>query len=148
MITITLPYPLSANRYWRPVPIGKHITIVPTKEAKQYRKDVAGLLAAAGVIKPIAGRVAIEVRLYPHRPLDWQKRMRLHGDLWDDTVMCIDVDNANKVLLDALKGVAIEDDKWVRRLVAERMEPDGGEARVVVTIRPIVREVLQMELAA
>lgn len=148
MITLTLPYPLSANRYWRPVPIGKHITIVPTKEAKQYRKDVATLCAAAGVLAPLAGRVAIEVRLYPHRPLDWQKRMRLHGKAWDDTVMCIDIDNANKVLLDALKGVAIDDDKWVRRLTAERMEPDGGEARVVVTITRIAPTVQQLELAA
>lgn len=148
MITITLPYPLSANRYWRPVPIGKHITIVPTKEAKQYRKDVAALCAAAGVRTPLAGRVAVEVRLYPHRPLDWQKRMRLHGEAWDDTVMCIDVDNANKVLLDALKGVAIDDDKWVRKLTAERMEPDGGEARVVVTITRIAPAVRQLELVA
>lgn len=148
MITITLPYPLSANRYWRPVPIGKHITIVPTKEAKQYRKDVAALCAAAGVRAPLAGRVAVQVRLYPHRPLDWQKRMRLHGEAWDDTVMCIDVDNANKVLLDALKGVAIDDDKWVRKLTAERMEPDAGEARVVVTITRIAPTVQQLELAA
>lgn len=148
MITLTLPYPLSANRYWRPVPIGKHITIVPTKEAKQYRKDVAHLCAAAGVIRPLTGRVSIEVQLYPHRPLDWQKRQRLHGEAWDDTVMCIDVDNANKVLLDALKGVAIEDDKWVRRLLAERMEPDG-EARVVVTIRQVVSSApKQLELVA
>lgn len=149
MITLTLPYPLSANRYWRPVPIGKHITIVPTKEAKQYRKDVAHLCAAAGVIQPLTGRVSVEVQLYPHRPLDWQKRQRLHGEAWDDTVMCIDVDNANKVLLDALKGVAIEDDKWVRRLLAERMEPDGGEARVVVTIRQVVSSApKQLELVA
>lgn len=133
MIVITLPYPLSANRYWRPVPIGKHITIVPTKEAKQYRKDVAALCSAAGVREAITGRVSIDVRLYPHRPLDWAKRVRQFGATWDDTVQCIDIDNANKVLLDALKGVAIEDDKWVRRLTAERMEPDG-QARVVVTI--------------
>lgn len=51
-------------------------------------------------------------------------------------MQCIDLDNANKVLLDAMKGVAIDDDKWVRRIVAERMEPDG-EARVVVTITPL-----------
>lgn len=145
MIVITLPYPLSANRYWRPVPIGKHITIVPTKEAKQYRKDVAALCAAAGILNPIAGRVSVEVELYPHRPLDYATRMRKFGAAWDDTVMCIDVDNANKVLLDALKGVAIDDDKWVRRLTAERMEPDG-EARVVVRIAPMAVEKVQASL--
>lgn len=146
MIVLTLPYPLSANRYWRPVPIGKHITIVPTKEAKEYRKQVAAACIAANILTPMEGRVSISVRLYPHRPLDWQKRQRLHGATWDDTVQCIDIDNANKVLLDALKGVAIEDDKWVRRLVAERMEPDHGPARVVVTITPMAAEQRQGDL--
>ena len=135
-ITLTLPYPLSANRYWRPVKLGKHISIVPTTEAKAFRKDIAALCRAQGVRSVIAGRVHIDVKLYPARPLDWQKRMRLNGAAWDDTVRCIDIDNANKVLLDALKDVAIEDDKWVRRLTSERMEPDG-EARVVVTITAI-----------
>ena len=135
-ITLTLPYPLSANRYWRPVKLGKHISIVPTKEAKQFRIDILGLCRSQGVVKPITGRVHVDVKLYPKRPLDWQKRMRQDGAAWDDTVMCIDIDNANKVLLDALKDVAIEDDKWVRRLTSERMEPDG-QARVVVTITAI-----------
>lgn len=137
-ITIMLPYPVSSNRYWRPVKLGQHISIVPTKEAKQYRTTVALICKAQGV-QPITGRVHIEVKLYPHRPLDWQKRMRANGINWDDTVQCIDLDNANKVLLDSLKGVAIEDDKWVRRIVAERMEPDG-EARVVVTVTAVNME--------
>jgi crossover junction endodeoxyribonuclease RusA len=132
-ITLTLPYPLSANRYWRPVKLGKHISIVPTTEAKAFRKDIAARCRDQGVRAPLAGRVHIDVKLYPARPQDWQRRMRIDGAAWDDTVRCIDIDNANKVLLDALKNVAIEDDKWVRRLTSERMEPDG-EARVVVTI--------------
>lgn len=140
MITLTLPYPLSANRYWRPVKLGAHISIVPTKEAKAFRADIAARCRAQGVRVPLAGRVHIDVKLYPARPQDWQKRMRVDGAAWDDTVRCIDIDNANKVLLDALKDVAIEDDKWVRRLTSERMEPDG-EARVVVTITamPVAR---------
>ncbi|AYR23013.1 RusA family crossover junction endodeoxyribonuclease [Herbaspirillum rubrisubalbicans] len=136
-ITLTLPYPLSANRYWRPVKLGTHISIVPTKEAKQFRTEIGWLVKKAGITTPMPGRVQIDVRLYPNRPQDWQKRQRLHGAIWDDTVMCIDLDNANKVLLDALKGVAIEDDKWVRRIVAERMEPDEKGARVVLTITPL-----------
>lgn len=144
-ITLTLPYPISSNRYWRPVRIGAHITIVPTKEAKQYRTDIAAMCLSQGVTSPIAGRVHIDVKLYPKRPLDWQKRMRMAGAAWDDTVMCIDIDNANKVLLDSLKNVAIDDDRWVRRLTSERMEPDG-EARVVVTITAISVEQPQMEM--
>lgn len=137
MITLTLPYPISANRYWRPVNIGNHITIVPTKEAKDYKRLVATLVFGAGIHKPIVGRVAVNVQLYPHRPLDWKKRVVRDPLTWDDTVQCLDLDNANKVLLDAFKGVAIEDDKWVRELHAERMEPDEKGARVVVRIQQL-----------
>lgn len=144
-ITLTLPYPLSANRYWRPVKLGKHISIVPTTEAKAFRKDIAQHCREQGVTSPLAGRVHVDVKLYPARPQDWQKRMRKEGAAWDDTVRCIDIDNANKVLLDSLKDVAIEDDRWVRRLTAERMEPDG-EARVVVTITSMPAEQLQADL--
>lgn len=138
MLILTLPYPLSANKYWQPVHVGNHISIVPTKDAKKFRELIGWKAKAQGARTPIKGRVAVDVKLYPHRPLDFKKRMREFGDAWDDTVTCIDLDNANKVLLDALKGVAIEDDKWVRSLTAERMEPDG-EARVIVTIRPYIR---------
>jgi crossover junction endodeoxyribonuclease RusA len=54
-------------------------------------------------------------------------------------VQCIDLDNARKVLYDALKDVAFGDDKWVRADSAERMEPDEHGARVVVTITPIAK---------
>lgn len=105
-------------------------------EAKAYKAEVGWLAKAAGVRKPIPGRVAVAIQLYPNRPQDWAKRAAKDPMGWDDTVQCIDLDNANKVLFDALKGVVIEDDRWVRRITAERMEPDG-EARMVVTIEPI-----------
>lgn len=144
MIVLTLPYPLSANVYWHSRVItkeGRQMVIThPSRDAQNYKTEVGWRCKAAGVRAPIPGRVAISVQLYPHRPQDYQKRMRQLGAAWDDTVRCIDLDNANKVLLDALKGVAIEDDKWVRRLTSERMEPDGRDACVVVTIRSIVLE--------
>jgi crossover junction endodeoxyribonuclease RusA len=141
-ITLTLPYAISANRYWatRTVKVkatGKPMALTyVTPEAKAYKAQVEAICRAAGVVKPLAGRVAINVQLFPHRPLDWKARQRKLGAAWDDGVQCLDLDNANKVLLDALKDVAIEDDRWVRRLTSERMEPDG-EARVVVTITAI-----------
>jgi crossover junction endodeoxyribonuclease RusA len=138
-VRLVLPPALSANKYWRPVRIGQHITIVPTKEAKAYRRDVALLAKQAGV-KPVPGRVALTVRMYPARPQDWAKRAAKDPDHWDDGVRSIDLDNCLKVLLDALKNVAFDDDVWVRRIDAERCEPDEHGARVVVTIAPIVRE--------
>ncbi len=137
MIVLTLPYPISANRYWQTVYIGKgaqrRAISVPTSEAKAFKAQVQQAAVLAAIGKPILGRVRIDVQLFPQRPQDWARRARLAPLTWDDDVRCIDLDNANKVLLDALKGVAIEDDRWVRELHAVRMEPDG-QARVVVTI--------------
>ena len=140
MITLTLPYPISANRYWQTRVIRKGaqsmaMTYV-SAEAKAFKEKVGWLARAAGVRTPITGRVAISYVLHPHCPQDAHRRMKRDPYAWDDTVQCIDLDNAQKVLLDALKGVAIEDDKWVRRITAERGLPvDGG--RLVVTISPI-----------
>ena len=133
-IVLTLPYPPSANRYWRhrALPRGGISTYV-SKDGKQFRQDVHNLLRVAGIRKPLQGRVGIEYTLYPHRPLDYRTRMRKLGDAWHDTVQCIDLDNAQKALLDALKGVAFEDDAWVRDIRARRAEPDG-QARMEVRI--------------
>lgn len=144
VIELVLPYPISANRYWRQFwnPKVKHVMQGPSSDAKKYKREVAKIVKATGLFQPLAGRVSIDIKLYPHRPLDWQKRARLDPATWDDTVQCLDLDNANKVLLDSLKDVAIEDDKFVRRLTSERMEPDG-EARVIVRIEAIAQENIQ-----
>lgn len=149
-ITLTLPYPISANRYWASRTVtpkgGRPMSITyVTPEAKAFKAQVAALARAAGITSPITGRVQLEVQLYPHRPLDWQKRQRLAGAAWDDSVQCIDLGNAEKVLSDALKDVVMEDDKWIRRIVLDRMEPDG-EARVVVTITELATAQPQMAL--
>lgn len=151
MIVLTLPYPISANAYWgtRIVkPRGKSAMamVYVTHEARGYKADVAKICAARGITQPLVGRIALAIRVFPHRPLDWQKRQRQLGIAWDDTVRALDLDNANKVLLDALKGIAFEDDKWVRRLQAERMEPDEHGARVIVAIEQLHVEVRQSEL--
>lgn len=138
-ITLTLPYPPSCNRYWRSYARGGRSVVVVSEEAKAYRSAVLAAALVAGVRRPILGRVAVDVRLYPSRPADWAKRQRINPDAWDDSVRCIDLDNANKVLLDAIKGCLIDDDRWVRSITAERMEPDG-EARVVLTVRTWRRE--------
>lgn len=152
MIVVTLPYPISANRYWRTRVIKPKagpaiVSTYVSTEAKAYKQEVGWLLRAAGVREPLQGRIAIAYTLYPHRPQDWQARQRKLGDAWQDTVQCIDLDNAQKVLLDALKGIAFEDDVWVRRINAERAEPDG-EARIVVRIETIQTEQPQAALFA
>ena len=150
-VTLVLPYPISANRYWAsrvitPKGRGRAMALTyVTPEAKQYRDDCAKLAIAAGV-RPLTGRVCVELQLYPHRPLDWARRARKDPDNWADTVQCIDLGNAEKVLSDALNGVAWSDDKQLHRIVHERRDPDEHGARVVVTISPIMRERIAPEL--
>jgi crossover junction endodeoxyribonuclease RusA len=152
-ITLTLPYPISANRYWasriiKAKATGKYMSLTyVTPEAKAYKEQVAWIARAAGIREPIDGRVEVSIRLYPHRPLDWQKRMRIHGAHWDDTVQCIDLGNCEKVLADALQGTVYTDDKWIWDEHKKRMEPDG-EARVVVTITALAVEQPQEALFA
>lgn len=140
-ITLTLPYPISANVYWRSfTPPGRNRSVViVSEEAKAYKQEVGWLARAAGIRSPLAGRVSVDIRLYPERPQDWAKRAQKDPFGWDDDVRCIDLDNARKVLLDALKMVAFDDDKWVWKDSGERMEPDEHGARVVVTITKIER---------
>lgn len=151
MIALTLPYPVSANRYWAtrviaPKGGGRPMAMTyVTPEAKDYRDQVARLARAAGVREPIKGRVLLELDLYPHRPQDWRTRQRKLGAAWDDTVQCIDLGNAEKVTSDALQGVVIEDDRWIWQQTKRRMEPDG-EARVVVRITPLALPVVQGDL--
>jgi crossover junction endodeoxyribonuclease RusA len=142
-VRLVLPYPVSANVYWRTfLPRGhKRAVTVLSEEAKAYKAEVRRIATLAGVGAPIAGRVAVSYVLFPKRPKDWQKRARNDAH-WDDDVQCIDLDNANKVLMDSLKNVAFHDDKWVRRIYAERAEPDG-EARLEVVIESLESEPVQ-----
>lgn len=146
-IRLTLPYPVSANRYWRSfVPRGhKRAIVTLSDEAKSYKSQVGWMCKQAGIRKPLQGRVHVEIYLYPKRPLDYAKRMEKNPDGWDDDVQCIDLDNARKVLYDALKGIAFDDDKWIFSDGGARMEPDG-EARVVVVIRPLQKQTPQGSL--
>lgn len=115
----------------KPKPLA--ITYV-TEDAKNYKAAVGHLARAAGIRAPATGRVGLHIKLFPHRPQDWAKRARKNPHTWDDTVQCIDLGNCEKVLSDALNGVAWVDDKQIRRTLLQRMEPDGKGARLEVSI--------------
>ena len=141
-VTMKLPMAVSANRYWRtrvvtPPRAEPFVQTYLSEDAKRFKEEVGWRAKAYGIRQPFTGRVEMHVRLYPHRPLDFQTRMRKLGDLWDDSVQCIDLGNCEKVLSDALQGIVIVDDKQFRRILLERMEPDAEGERMIVTITPI-----------
>lgn len=133
-VSLVLPYPVSANRYWRSfLPKGHQRPIVTrSPEAKSYIHECQVLAIRAGIRQPLQGRVWLSVRLYPNLPQDWKKRAAKDPDHWDDTVQCMDLGNCEKVLCDALNGIAWNDDKQIRRMMLERMIPDERGARLVV----------------
>lgn len=135
--SLSLPYPVSSNRYWRSFSQKNRATVVLSPEAKAYKEEVGLRAKVAGIRNPIIGRVALKIRLYPTRPEDAEARIRKHGAAWDATVKCIDLDNSLKVLIDSLKGIAYVDDDQVWSINAERMTPDGP-GRVEIEIQEIV----------
>lgn len=146
MTTLVLPYPPSANRYWRtymPKGFAAPVTAL-SPDAKKFKRDVAAIARRSGVRK-ITGPIEIAYRLFPKRPLDWAKRAKLDPNGWQYTVQSIDLDNATKVLVDALKELAYDDDRWVQRITGERAIPDG-EARVEVTITAFETRIVQPAL--
>ena len=126
---LILPYPVSANRYWRSlVPRGhKRAIVVVSDEARAYKQECAWRAKHAGA-RPMTGTVELRVKLVPANRV------------------CMDLDNALKVTIDALKGVVYADDAQVYRIVAERADPDG-RARLEVEILPL-RILTALEAAA
>ena len=58
-------------------------------------------------------------------------------ELTGETFSTRELANALKVMLDSLKGIVFEDDKFVHELHGRRAEPDG-DGRLVVTISPML----------
>lgn len=115
MNKISLPYPISANRYWRNMK-GR---MVVSAEARAY-KQVAAWNALQARTKLTAGDVRVMITFHPKTTKKGlSSRCRL------------DLDNCNKVVLDALNGVAFGDDKQIVDLHSTIGKPlDGGGVTV------------------
>jgi crossover junction endodeoxyribonuclease RusA len=107
---MVLPYPPTANLYWR-VWRGRP---VKSPAARLYQLAVKTQLLGRR-LKPLKGPVEVTFDVY---------RPRRRGDL----------DNALKVSLDALRGFAFVDDDQVVDIHARRFD-DAADPRLVVTVR-------------
>ena len=100
-----LPMPPSLNRLYRSV--GGRVLV--SKEGRAYKELVAGLLMAKRA-RPLSGRVRLWIWLFPP-----DRRRR-------------DLDNAQKALLDAMKGRLYQDDEQIDdlRIVRGEVRAGGG----------------------
>jgi len=100
LINVMLPWPPSANRYWRNF---KGRTIV-SSEAKSF-KDLVKALAYTWRAKPIYGRVKVVIYAFPP-----DKRVR-------------DLDNLLKITIDAIKDAGLfPDDSQIDEISISRHE--------------------------
>lgn len=104
---IQLPHPVSANRYWRTF----RNRTVRSAEANKYRKDAQfAFLLANG--RKHDGPVRVAILFHPRANKDGSaSKSRL------------DIDNVIKVALDALNGLAYNDDKQIVAVSAEIAAP-------------------------
>ena len=113
---LVLPYAVSSNRYWR-VFGGR---VCHSKEALDYRRYVALIALREGYARPFTGDVAVSVALCPE--------MTAKGVA---SKTRLDLDNCLKVVLDALQGVAFNNDKQIVELRATLGPAQVGGALMV-----------------
>lgn len=121
-ITFNLPYPPSANRYWR---IFQNRAVL-SLDAKEFKATTAKISRAMGLESPTSDFLcSVEVLLHPRQT----KRLEASRTV-------LDLDNCLKVALDAIQGVAYANDKQIREIHARYGEPlpDGG---LTVTVKRI-----------
>lgn len=117
MPTLSLPYPVSVNRYWRQY----RGRMVVSAEAKQYKSIIRAIATQHGIGAPLGGDIAIEMAYHPRRPKKWR----------GGPVRAFDLSNVVKIAEDALNGVAWLDDRQVAALTVRRAEPVPDGALVV-----------------
>jgi crossover junction endodeoxyribonuclease RusA len=112
-MTLNLPYPPSVNSYWKRNRNGS----VRVGEAGVAFRKAVWLWCKQNKIKPLSGRLAMSVELYPP---DQRRR---------------DIDNPLKATLDALQhGGAYADDCQIDYLSIIRGAVEkGGRMRVIIT---------------
>lgn len=112
-IKLTLPYPPSANRYWRSIVIGGSVRVLVSSEAREYKRRCAAI-AAVACPSPLEGPLGMSLAVF--RPMR-------RGDL----------SNRIKVIEDAMQGVVFHDDNQVIRIDAQRHD-DKTNPRVEVVV--------------
>ena len=119
MIELELPVPISENQYRRTIK-GMKFPII-SDAGRKYKENLK-MIAAQRNLSTIPGNVSVTVEFYPP-----DRRRR-------------DIDNIFKCLFDAITEAGlIEDDSYIKRLSAEKMEP-AEPGFIYLKIEPFKKE--------
>lgn len=111
VIELVLPYPPSANRYYRHV---GYRTLI-SREGRRYRQSVCALVRPLG-IPCLGGPLELAIDVYPP-----DRRRR-------------DLDNTEKSLIDSLQHAGLyQDDSQIDKITITRRKPTPG-GRVIITL--------------
>jgi crossover junction endodeoxyribonuclease RusA len=98
---------------------------VRSKEAEQYRQEVQEI-ASEYLTDCLEGCVAVRLVLHPKMPKDWERRLKKDPQAVL-SVSRMDLDNAQKVALDALQGIGFVNDRQITDLSIRLGQPlEGG----------------------
>jgi crossover junction endodeoxyribonuclease RusA len=136
---LVLPYPVSANRYWRSFAVRRkgqnHYSaiVAVSDEALAYKSLVGWTARAAGLKEPSTKPVEIgSILLVP--PATRERKDPRSGVMVEvKNGVVINIDNALKVTFDALNGVAYVDDAQIKRIKGpiEYGEPQGKGGLII-----------------
>ena len=104
------------------------------KKFKDYEKKIANAYIDAGG-EILKGEVSVIIATYRELPKSRPKKVESEPDNFKP-----DVDNIGKIFLDALNGVAYEDDKQVTILCVTKMPRAMREEFATVTVEPITND--------
>ena len=125
-LTLTLPFPVSTNQYWRAPPGRVRNRVLVSSKGRKFKHQVATTVKILAMAEPLPDftnqRLHVDVDLYPP-----DRRWR-DGDNY-----------AGKSLFDALQaaGVIEDDSNRVIQSAAWRWHEASTDPRCVVTITPI-----------
>lgn len=141
---LILPYPVSANRYWRSfayIPRGEkkpRSVTVPSDEARAYKAEVGWRAKAAGFRAPTTKPIEIaSITLCP--------RMNKDGSA-SGTVL--DLGNCWKVVEDALQGIVYVNDKQIKRIRNVEYGEPTEEGALIIDVVEWTPPPMALELAA
>ena len=114
---LTLPYPISANRYWR------HFRgrTIKSSEARQYQAIAKSIAIDKGISTPLHGPINVEMSYHPRKPKKYA----------GGPVRSLDLSNVIKVAEDALNGIAWIDDSQIVYIHAVKGEPVTEGALII-----------------